>query len=750
MEHHLPQLIVDLALILSAGGIISLVFKKLKQPLVLGYIFAGFLISPYSSILPSITESKNIEIWSEIGVIFLLFSLGLEFSFKKLSKVGGAASVTALVEIVGVGFIGFVIGSLLGWNTMDSLFLGGMLAMSSTTIIIRAFDELGLKTEKFVGVVFGTLIVEDLIAIIMMVLLSTIATSSGEAHNADILQAILKLAFFLVLWFIAGIFFIPSMLKQTKKLMNDETLLLVSIALCLLMVVFAVNVGFSKELGAFIMGSILAETKQSEKIEHLVKPLKDLFGTIFFVSVGMLINPSMMLEYVVPICILTFVVIFVKGFFTSAGAFLSGQPLKTSIQTGLSMAQIGEFSFIIATLGLSLGVISDFLYPIAVAVSAITTLTTPYMIKASVPFYNWANKRIPRRLKNRLNKYTLNAQSTSATKDWQQLLKISATNAVIYSVLLVSIILLASRYLKPFIYQQFGDRILAGLAASLVTLAVMAPFLWALAARNHQSELRNKLIAKDKYKGLIYIISWSKIGLAVFFILLMLRIFFSDMVALFATVVLLALLILFRHRIQYFYHAIEHRFKSNLNERELIEIAVDTAPYTHNRSPNGLAPWDAHIASIKIPANSPVVGKTLKQLRWREKAGVNIASIHRGELDICIPQSYDQLFPYDEISIIGTDEQLVKIQTFVAPKHHIEILSETPNLTLQAMHMEEDSPFVGKSIRNSHIKEQIKGLVVGVEREGTRYLNPESDWMLQVGDIVWIVGEATKIHELIN
>jgi len=747
MEHHLPHLIIDLALILTAGGLISLLFKKLKQPLVLGYIFAGFLISPYSSFFPSITESKNIEIWSEIGVIFLLFSLGLEFSFKKLGKVGGAASVTALVEIAGVGFIGFVIGSLLGWSTMDSLFLGGMLAMSSTTIIIRAFDELGLKTEKFVGVVFGTLIVEDLIAIIMMVLLSTIATSAGEAHNADIFQSILKLAFFLVLWFVAGIFFIPSILQRTKKLMNDETLLIVSIALCLLMVVFAVQVGFSKELGAFIMGSILAETKQGEKIEHLVKPLKDLFGTIFFVSVGMLINPAMMLEYIVPILILTFVVIFVKGFFTSAGAFLSGQPLKTSIQTGLSMAQIGEFSFIIATLGLSLGVISDFLYPIAVAVSAITTLTTPYMIKASIPFYNWAEKRIPKRVKHRLNKYTLNAQSASATKDWQKLLKISLTNAIIYSVLLVSIILIASRFLKPFIYQQFGDRYISGLLASLVTLLAMAPFLWALAARNYQSELRNKLMTKDKYKGLIYIISLFKVGLAVFFVILMLRVFFSDMVAVFATVIILGLLIGFRHKIQPFYHAIEDRFKSNLNEKETEEKELNNS---RKRPDNGLAPWDAHIASIEIPANSPIVGKTLKQLRWREKAGVNIASIHRGEHAICIPKSHDQIFPYDEISIIGTDEQLVKIQAIVAPKHETEFVREGSSLALQAMKVEDDTSFIGKSIRNSHIKEEINGLVVGVERDGKRVLNPESDWILQSGDILWMVGDANKINLLIN
>src|SRR5690606_2133386 len=332
----------------------------------------------------------------------------------------------------------------------------------------------------------------DLIAIVLMVLLSTIATSSGATANADIFQSILKLLFFLVLWFIAGIFFIPTFLKKTKKLMNEETLLIVSIALCLLMVVLAVNVGFSKELGAFIMGSILAETKQGEKIEHLVKPLKDLFGTVFFVSVGMLINPIMMWEYIVPILILTFVTIFVKGFFTSLGAFLSGQPVKTSIQTGMSMAQIGEFSFIIATLGLSLGVISEFLYPIAVAVSAITTLTTPYMIKASIPFYEWLNRKMPEKMKERLNRYTINAQSASATKDWQKLIKVSMTNSVIYSVLLISIILAASQFLRPFISEQFNNSRFTNVIAAVITLSTMAPFLWALVARNHHSELRNR------------------------------------------------------------------------------------------------------------------------------------------------------------------------------------------------------------------------------------------------------------------
>lgn len=744
---HLPELINDLALILAAGGAITLIFKKLKQPLVLGYIIAGLLIGPHIDLIPTVKETKNIEIWSEIGVIFLLFSLGLEFSFKKLGKVGGAASVTALVEIAGVGAIGFVVGSVLGWTTIDSVFLGGMLAMSSTTIIIRAFDELGLKTQKFVGVVFGTLIVEDLIAIVLMVLLSTIATSSGATANADIFQSILKLLFFLVLWFIAGIFFIPTFLKKTKKLMNEETLLIVSIALCLLMVVLAVNVGFSKELGAFIMGSILAETKQGEKIEHLVKPLKDLFGTVFFVSVGMLINPIMMWEYIVPILILTFVTIFVKGFFTSLGAFLSGQPVKTSIQTGMSMAQIGEFSFIIATLGLSLGVISEFLYPIAVAVSAITTLTTPYMIKASSKTFDLFERMMPAKVMEKLNNYTRNAQSASTTKDWQQFLKNSFLNAIIHSVLLISIIVMASKFLLPFMNERLQDERLANLMSALITLLCMAPFLWALVARSHKSEVRQRLLREDKYKGLIFVVSLFKIVLAIFYIVFMLRIYFSDMVAGIATAVFISIIIIFNKRIQRFYQLIEKQFITNLNAKEIEAQAIEAANGV-NQAAN-LAPWDAHISEIEISPNCTMIGKSLAELGWREKAGVNIAAIHRGDKNILIPKANEQIFPFDKVSLIGTDEQLA-ILTKMLEQETIEHDNngQEADVSLQAVTIGENSELIGKTIRESGVREKVNGLIVGIERNGQRVINPESHWVLQKDDIVWIAGDAQKLGNL--
>ena len=357
---HLPVLIADLGLILAAAGVTTLLFKKIKQPLVLGYILAGVLVGPYIDFMPTVTDHKSITIWAEIGVIFLLFSLGLEFSFKKLVKVGGSASITAIVEVVFMLLIGFGVGKMLGWSTMDSIFLGGILSVSSTTIIIRAFEELGVKHKKFAGLVFGVLIVEDLVAILLLVLLSTLAVSQQFA-GTEMLISILKLAFFLVLWFLGGIFLIPTFLKATKKLMNDETMLIVSLALCLVMVLLAVKVGFSPALGAFIMGSILAETTQAEKIEHLTKSVKDLFAAIFFVSVGMLIDPSILLEYALPIVAVTLATVLGKLISSTLGALLSGQPLKTSVQAGMSLAQIGEFSFIIATLGLTLKVTSDFL-----------------------------------------------------------------------------------------------------------------------------------------------------------------------------------------------------------------------------------------------------------------------------------------------------------------------------------------------------------------------------------------------------
>lgn len=738
---HLPVLITDLGLILAAAGITTLLFKKIKQPLVLGYILAGLLVGPHIDFIPTVTDNESVTIWAEIGVIFLLFSLGLEFSFKKLVKVGGSASITAIVEVVFMLLIGFIAGKAMGWSTMDSIFLGGILSVSSTTIIIRAFEELGVKHKKFAGLVFGVLIVEDLVAILLLVLLSTLAVSQQFA-GAEMLVSILKLCFFLILWFIGGIFLVPTFLKATKKLMNDETMLIVSIALCLIMVLLAVKVGFSPALGAFIMGSILAETTQAERIEHLTKSVKDLFAAIFFVSVGMMINPSILVDYAMPILVITLATILGKFLSSGLGALVSGQPLKTSVQTGLSLAQIGEFSFIIATLGLTLKVTSDFLYPIAVAVSAITTFTTPYLIKASEPFYYFLERNLPKKWVEGLNRYSSSTAGITTLSDWKVLLKSYTFNTIIHSVILISIAVLGSKYLQPFITGIIPGN--NGIVLSLVlTLIIMTPFLWALAIRRIEKKAYSHLWLNKKYtRGPLVALETLRISLAIFFVCFLIFQFYNNWLAIAIAVALIVIgMFIFSRKLQSFYNRLESRFLLNLNARE-----------AQNAQPE-ILPWDTHLAELVVAPESKLVGQTLMELSIREKYGVNIALIERGKIMIPTPGRDERLYPNDKVMVIGTDNQLAMIQELFqgsVDETAEEASFPKKDMTLQKVVVNTNSPIYGQSIRSSGIRETTQGLVVGIERQGERILNPDSNMVFQNEDIVWIVGNNKKVPELLK
>ena len=452
------NLVHDLALIFISAGIITLIFKQLKQPLVLGYIVAGILIGPHFALFPDVVAVKSVNEWSEIGVIFLLFALGLEFSIKKLLNVGGSALITAVTEVLAMLCIGFFVGYLLGWTVLESIFLGGMLSMSSTTIIIKAFSDLNLRNQKFTSIVFGTLVVEDIVAILMMVMLSTVAISKNFA-GGDMIFSLLKLLFFLILCFLVGIYVLPTFFRKFRKVMNDETLLITSIGLCFGLVLLASSLGFSVALGAFLMGSILAETIEGIHIEHLTKNIKDLFGAVFFVSVGMMVDPSILVQYWLPILILTLVTIFGKAIFSSAGVLLSGQSLKTSLQSGFSLAQIGEFAFIIAALGFHLGVMREFIYPVIITISVITTFTTPYFIRLANPFYEWLNPKLPIKVKTFLDNYSTGNDLVKSVSDWKKLLRFYMTNILIYSVLLIAVILAFYYFICPFIREQLSGYI---------------------------------------------------------------------------------------------------------------------------------------------------------------------------------------------------------------------------------------------------------------------------------------------------
>jgi CPA2 family monovalent cation:H+ antiporter-2 len=749
---HLPALIQDLALILIAGAVTTLIFKRIKQPLVLGYIIAGFLVGPHFHLLPTVADNTNIDTLAEIGVIFLLFSLGLEFSFKKLMRVGGEASITAFVEIIFITVSGYFLGKWMGWSTMDSLFLGGMLASSSTTIIIRAFDELGVKTKQYARIVFGVLVVEDIVIILLMVLLSTIAVTQ-QFEGGEIVYTILKLLFFLALWFIGGIFLLPTLLKRAKSFLDDETLLILALGLCLGMVVLATQVGFSAELGAFIMGSIIAETTSAEKVEHLIKPVKDLFGAVFFVSVGMMIDPQAIIQYGVPVLLVTILTLFGKLFSTTAGAVLSGQPLKQSVQVGMSMAQIGEFAFIVATLGLSLGVISEFLFPIAVGASAITTFTTPYMIKFSEPVYHFLERRLPEKWVGRLNRYSTGTQNIQADSAWKTVLKSYAVIVVTNGIVLLALIYLSIKFLVPFINETVENITAQNVIVLVISLSAAAPFLWAMMAKRPNNHTYKELWLESKYsRGPLLILEILRILLGVLVISFWVFALFSTEVAMLVAVpIIVLILVIFGSRIQSFYQRIEKRFLTNLNARETAEASSFQANVSRKRADmqSHLEPWDAHIVELEVRPEAPYLGKTLAELAWRENFGINIVYIKRGEKLIHVPGRSTFLLPFDHVGIIASDEQIKVFKPVFDSKENGDAPAvDIEEIVLKKVLVDEHTKLNGLNIRDSKLRERTNGLVIGIERNNERILNPDSSMAFEWGDIVWIVGERKKIKML--
>lgn len=732
----MPTLIKDLALILGSAGIVTLIFKRLKQPVVLGYILAGLLVGPNVHLYPTIADNEGIKAWSEIGVVFLLFALGLEFSFKKIIKGGGSSAIAGVFEVLCMSTLGFLTGKLLGWEKMDCLFLGGIIAISSTTIVFRAFDELGLKTKRFAGVVMGILIIEDLAAVLLLVLLSTLSVSR-EVEGIQLLFSIGKLFFFLCLWFLVGIFVLPSFFKKARHLMSDETLLVVSLALCLAMVLAATSVGFSSALGAFIMGSILAETAEAEHIEKLVQSVKNLFGAVFFVSVGMLINPQLLLQYIGPVLLITTVVIVGKTVNVTLGALLSGQPLKQSVQSGVSLSQIGEFSFIIATLGLHLKVTSSYLYPIAVGVSVITTFTTPYMMRLANPLYNLLVKYLPARWLRAIDRYSAGTQTIQAESDWKKAIRAYLSILVVNGVIILAVILLVSRYLVPFINYRIENSILSTSISIFISLCIMSPFLWALMVKRVRSEHSTTLWLDNKYnKGPLLMLEILRNIVAVLLVGFLFRQFFSFWASMaIAALIMAVVLLIFSKKLQSFYQRIEKRFMTNLNERESLAYASGK---------KDLSPWDAHLAYFDVHPNLPFIGQTLLELLWREKYGINIASIERGDNLIRTPTRNEVIYPYDKLGVIGTDAQLQNFRPLLEPPPDGQPVLDD-EMVLAKIIVDSHNHLTGKTIRNSLLREKTNGLVVGIERNGERILNPHSDTQFEWDDIVWIVGDKKKI-----
>ncbi len=747
----LPALFSDLALILVTAGVTTVLFKWLKQPLVLGYIIAGLLIGPYFPWFPVINDHESMEIWSEIGMVFLLFAIGLEFSFKKLKKQAGTVGVTALTELVSMCIIGFLLGKALGWSKMDSIFLGAMLSMSSTTIIAKAFDDLKMKGERFTGSVIGVLVVEDLAAILMMVVLSTISVSS-TLDGKELMMSVMKLVFFLLVWYVGGVFLIPTILKWARKFMSEETLTVFSVGLCFFMVWLANKAGFSSALGAFIMGSILAETLEAEMIHKVTTPIKNLFGAVFFVSVGMMVNPQILVNYWWQILVITVVVVVLKSVSSGLGMLFSGDNLHNAVRAGVCFGQIGEFSFIIATVGISFGVIDEFLYPIIVSVSIITTFLTPYMIKGGEPLYQWIYRKLPESWKSGFGSKEKVVKSKSGEQVTMKSYLLSQfKNLVLYGSIIFALMLICfslCTFIEKYVSQPIG-----GLVSLAVTLVIISPLLWAVAFKHDMMHITSKLMGANRFNKnsirLIFILRivivwlvgayiinhfldndfWASIGLVKMPYLLF---------ALGASVPYVIVLRVISP-IMHWYERIENRFLENMNKRQSQQVFVVPEVLQDNFT----------LEKMELSPKSEYAGLRIRECDFRSTYNVSVVGVERADEVVDLPRRDFVLYPADEVTFIGTEEQLAKLRSKVVVEEDV-LVKERPQSEV-AIHysvVEPDSHYNGVTLHDSDFRNRFNALVIAVERDGVFVLNPEASFEFAVGDKVWFVSTEKNAREM--
>lgn len=748
----IPYLVKDLALILMVAGIVTLIFKRLKQPLVLGYIVAGFLVSPHMPYTMSVMDEGDIKTWADIGVIFTLFSLGLDFSFKKIVKMGASPVIATMVIVFCMMMLGISVGHGFGWSRMDCIFLGGMLAMSSTTIIYKAFDDMGLRQQKFASMVMSVLILEDILAIVMMVMLSAIAGGSSP-DGEKMLGSVVKIGFFLVVWFIVGIFVVPLFLRKTRKLINNETLLIVALGMCCGMAVLSTKVGFSSAFGAFVMGSILAETVEAEKIIKLVEPVKNLFGAIFFVSVGMLVDPKILVDYALPILALVGTILVGQAILGTFGFMLGGESLKSAMRCGFSMAQIGEFSFIIASLGLSLGVISKFLYPVVVAVSVITTFLTPYMIRLATPTYQALERHLPAKVIHVLNHFAMSHPQTQQQSKWHSLIRQMVVNTVAYSILSAAVIAVMFTFVLPLTRNLMPGWHLhwyANAITGLLTVVLIAPFLRAIVMKkNHSNEWKRLWVESsiNRIPLLFTIVVRYVIALGFIFYICNYLTRFTNALIVCIGIVAVGLMIASRQTKKRSI-VMERLFIHNLRSRDIMaQVNGKKKPLYEGK----LLDRDIHIGEFEVPEDSSWAGKSLKQLHLRQQFGVDLSSIRRGTHRLNIPDGETTIFPGDKLQVIGNDSQLqkfnVSLQSALLPED-MEI--EKREMRLSQLIISSTSEFLGKTLIESGIRSKYNCMVVGLEegRENLTRISPTRRF--EKGDIIWLVGEPDDLKKIQN
>lgn len=730
--HELAPLIYDLAIMLGVAGIVILLFQRIHQPVVLGYLIAGIIIGPYTPPRSLVSDIPSIQTLSELGVIFLMFSLGLEFSFQKLVRVGFSAFVTGFIEVVLMLLIGLGVGELMGWSLYDSLFLGAALAISSTTIIIKAIDELKLKTKRFAELVFGVLIVEDLFAILLLAGLSTLV-ATHSFFSMEMLSAGGRLILVVGGWFLFGYFLVPPLFRKIARYISQETLTIISVALCLLLVCIAVRFHYSTALGAFIMGSILAETILIKRIEKLMEPIRDIFAAVFFISVGMLINPTVIVDHWQAVLLISLITVFGKLLTTGLGALLTGQSLTTSVRVGFSMAQVGEFSFIIAALGASLNVTSNKLYPIIVAVSGITTFTTPYLIRFSGYLSTALEKHLPDQTKYFLSQYSAWVYRAQTTARQNPFLGSVSVRIVVNGIMVAIIFTVIDNLIYPQFMLYEEDSWLSNVIRLLLAIGISSPFIWGM--------LFSFRVVKFPDYARIYL------NPAVFVIWL---ITLSEIIILgilyfqaWSTLLIFGLLAIGFFAISY--RQLEKSYE--WFETQLVSNITQSGKPQQVKYEE-LAPWDTHLIEVEIGENSSFVGKALGECDIRKLYGVNVVAISHGSRVIAAPRGEERIVANDKLIVLGTDDQIdaFRMQAELTD-HDIPQKNFLEDFGLKSILLAPENPLVGKTIRTSCIREQINGLVVGLERDGNRILNPDPDTELKADDLLLIVGELEKIYD---
>lgn len=760
----IPALISDLTAILVLAAITTLLCKKINLPSVLGYILAGFLVGPVVEFIPTIHDMANIEVWSDIGVIFLMFGLGLEFSLHKMAEVGVPGFLSAGIQALGMGIVGFFLGILLGWGTMNSVFLGVMLAMSSTMITMKSIEDMGFKEEKFSDLAMGTLVIEDIIAIFAMVILSTIAVSQSISGLA-LAERLGILLLYLALWLILGIYLVPTLMKKLVGLMNDEVLLIFSLALCFLMALLAEEIGLSTELGAFLAGSLLAGTVHAERVEHLITPCKNLFGAVFFVSVGFMVQPAMILKYIAPILLLAVVAIVGKLFFLTLGGLAAGQELDVSISSAAAQTQVGEFSFIIAGLGQSLSVTGAFLYPIIVAVSVVTTFTTPFLLKLAGPLTRLLERILPDKWLAAIAKYSAakQADKSGENKDLTFFLKYYFQTLALYGVLAVGVILLGVRSLLPFLLRlDWGGRRAELVACGMMYLALL--FLLPAMLRIKKRYFTALWLESTSNRLLLSILMIFRAGVVILLAVLPAFLIFQvNPLWLASGAIPLMWIVTRSDRLTGHYLEVEARFLANFNERKLAEQfgQGDQAEVHH---------WlteQLYVVTLACPEKYVGEGMTLWDHGWGSADHINIIKIIRGKEHINIPEGDVKTRGGDLLVAMGSRRDLEnfcfkqtvdgvrpqkgsRLQTLKEYIENQEGIPQTRQLLCCGVSLGKDLPQQGRSIRDSGIKEEWSAFLIGLERDLLPIPNPDRSMTLRTGDLLWVMGSQEMAGKLVR